>query len=103
MPRAVVENEPTNQLGLGGGTMLHFHNFNHVKIDWLPPLVLGVCGSPCEAVPGMLSDTSLTFRRGRRPDGYYGINHRLGKLLRHGGIEFCGEGRFCEGDEGGTV
>lgn len=30
--------------------MLHFHNFNHVKIDWLPPLVLGVCGSPSEAI-----------------------------------------------------
>jgi hypothetical protein len=51
MPRAVVENEPTYQLGLGGGTMLHFHNFDHVKIDWFSPLVLGVCERTSEAVP----------------------------------------------------
>jgi hypothetical protein len=46
---------------------------------------------------------SLTFRRRRRPDSYYGINDRLGKLLRHGGIEFRGEGRFCQADETGAV
>jgi hypothetical protein len=26
--------------------MLHFHNFNHVKIDWFPPLILGICEKP---------------------------------------------------------
>ena len=42
MPRAVVENEPTNQLCLRGSTVLHFHNFDHVKVDRFPPLVLGI-------------------------------------------------------------
>jgi hypothetical protein len=96
MPRAVVEDKPTKQLGLGGGTMLHFHNFNHVKIDWFSPLILGICKSPSEGVsPGKPSGKSRTFRRGRRPDGHHGIDHRFGKLLRQGGIEFCGERCFC--------
>ena len=43
MSRAVVEDKPTKQLGLRGGTMLHFHNFNHVKIDWFSPLIFGIC------------------------------------------------------------
>lgn len=51
MPRAMVENQPTNQLGLRGGTMVHFHNFNHMKIDWFPPLVLGVYDSSSKGVP----------------------------------------------------
>lgn len=71
--------------------MLHFHNFNHVKIDWLPPLVLGVCEKSEAVPPEKPSGKSLTLRWGRRPDGPYGINHRLGKLLRQGGIEFCGK------------
>ena len=30
--------------------MMHFHNFNHMKIDGFPPLVLGVCDSSSKGV-----------------------------------------------------
>jgi hypothetical protein len=50
MPRAMVQNEATDQLSLRGRTVLHFHNFDHVKIDRFPPLVLGVCESPSDTL-----------------------------------------------------
>jgi hypothetical protein len=31
--------------------MVHFHNFHHMKINWFPPLVLGVCDSSSKEVP----------------------------------------------------
>jgi hypothetical protein len=83
--------------------MVHFHNFNHMKIDWFPPLVLGVCDSSGKGSPGKPSGKSRTFRWGRRPDSHHGIDHRFGKLLRQGSIEFCGERRFRQADESGTV
>ncbi len=84
--------------------MLHFHDLNHMKVDWFPPLVLGVCDCSSKvAPPGKPSGKSRTFRWGRRPDSHHGIDHRLGKLPRKGGIEFCGERRFCQADESGTV
>ncbi len=84
--------------------MMHFHNFNHMKVDWFPPLVLGVCDSSSKGVPPESpSGKSRTFRWGRPPDRNHGIDHGLGKLLRHGSIEFCGERRFRQADESGTV
>jgi hypothetical protein len=42
MTRVMVKNKPTNQLCLRGGMVLHFHDFDHVKIDRFSPLVLGI-------------------------------------------------------------
>lgn len=43
----MIQDESANQLCLGGGPMLHFHDFNHMKIDGISPLIFGVC-SMCE-------------------------------------------------------
>jgi hypothetical protein len=47
----MVEHKPAYQLCLGGGTVLHLHNFDHVKIDRLPPLVHGICERPSQLFP----------------------------------------------------
>jgi hypothetical protein len=35
---AMVEDQPPNELGLRRRPMLHFHDLNHVKINWLFPI-----------------------------------------------------------------
>ena len=45
----MVEYKPTHQLCLRGGTVMHLHNFHHVKIDRFPPLVYGIFEKPSQS------------------------------------------------------
>ena len=42
MPRAVVQNQPTDKLRLGRRSVLHLHDLHHVQVNWLSELIWGI-------------------------------------------------------------
>lgn len=43
MPCSMVKNQTTNELSLRSCSMLHFHDFNHMQINRILPLVCSIC------------------------------------------------------------
>lgn len=50
MSGTVIHNETTNKLRLGCGSMLHFHDLDHVKINGFSILIFCVYPGECESV-----------------------------------------------------
>jgi hypothetical protein len=71
MSSAVVQSQTTNQLSIGGSTVLHLHNFNHMQIGLGRGLV----------------------------DGQNSIDDIGGKLNSECRVQLCGQGCSCNADK----
>jgi hypothetical protein len=90
VPGTVIEDETTDETGVGVVLVLHLHDLDHVQVDRLK------LGLRCRDRGGAIGD-------GAEADGEDGIDNGCGKRASEAGVDLGREGSIGDGDEGGMI